>query len=243
MSSTRRTAVATGVLFLLSHVTSIPALLLRDPVLNDPNFIVGGGPVTPVLLAAFLDVLLALSVIGTAVAIYPVVRRQNEGVALGYVGLRTLEAAVIAAGVISLLAVVTLRAEAAGAAGAEATLLASVLVALHNGAFLLGSGLVLGANTVLLAWLLYRSGLVPRFIPVLGLIGGPLVFLVAATQLFKAIEQYSLWATLTAMPAFAFELCLAFYLILKGFRPSAVARLAPVPGTATMGIHPVIAQA
>jgi hypothetical protein len=240
MTSTRRIAAATGLLFLLTHVTSVPALLLRDPVFNDPDFILGTGSVTPILLAAFLDVLLALSVIGTAVAIYPVLKRQNEGVALGYVGLRTLEAAVIAAGVISLLAVVTLRAEAAGTAGAEATLLGNTLVALHNGAFLLGPGLILGTNTILLAWLLYRSGLVPRFIPVLGLIGGPLVFVVAAAQLFGVIEQYSLWATLTAMPAFAFELSLAFYLILKGFRLSALARLAPATGTAAP--RPVTAQ-
>lgn len=238
MTSTRRIAVATGVLFLLSHVTSIPALLLREPVLNDPNFVVGPGPDSPILLAAFLDVLLALSVVGTAVAIYPVVRRQNEGMALGYVGLRTLEAALIAAGVVALLAVVTLRAEAAGTAGAEAPLLASALVALHNGTFLVGPGLVLGTNTVLLAWLLHRSELVPRFIPVLGLIGGPLVFVVAAAQLFGAIEQYSFWATITAMPAFAFELSLAFYLILKGFRPSALARL----DTAPAGPEPATAQ-
>lgn len=242
MSSTRRTAVATGVLFLLTHVTSIPALLLRDPVLNDPNFIVGGGPVAPVLLAVFLDVLLALSVIGTAVAIYPVLKRQNEGVALGYVGLRTLEAAVIATGAVALLAVVTLRIELAGTAGAEVTLLGAALVTLHNGTFLVGPGLVLGTNTVLLAWLLYRCGVVPRFIPVLGLIGGPLVFVVAAAQLFGVIEQYSLGATITAMPAFAFELCLAFYLILKGFRLPALARLTPAPATGTAAPQPVTAQ-
>ncbi|MFI7482403.1 DUF4386 domain-containing protein [Kocuria sp. M1R5S2] len=238
MISARRTAVATGVLFLISHITSVPALLLRDPVLNDPNFLLGTGPVTPILLAALLDVLLALSVVGTAVAIYPVVRRQNEGVALGYVGLRTLEAAVIAAGVVALLAVVTLRTGLTGISGAEATKLGSALVALHNATFLLGPGLVLGTNTVLLAWLLYRSGLVPRFIPVLGLIGRPMVFVVAATQLFGAIEQYSSWATMTAMPAFAFELALAFYLIIKGFRPSALARL----DTAPAGPQPATAQ-
>jgi hypothetical protein len=176
------------------------------------------------------------------VAIYPVLQHQNQGVALGYVGLRTLEAAVIAVGAVALLAVVTLRAEPAGSAGAEATLLGAALVALHNGTFLVGPGLVLGTNTVLLAYLLYRSGLVPRFIPVLGLIGGPVVFVVAAAQLFGVIEQYSFWATLTAMPAFAFELCLAFYLILKGFRLSALARLAPAPATGTAGPRPVTAQ-
>jgi Domain of unknown function (DUF4386) len=229
MTSTRRIAVATGVLFLLTHLTSIPALLLREPVLNDPDFILGTGPVAPILLAAFLDVLLALSVVGTAVAIYPVVRRQNEGVALGYVGLRTLEAALITAGVVVLLAVVTLRTDSAGTVGAEATMLGAALVAMHNATFLLGPGLVLGTNTVLLTWLLLRSGLVPRFIPVLGLIGGPMVFVVAAAQLFGAIEQYSFWTTVTAMPAFAFELCLAFYLVLKGFRPAALARLDTAP--------------
>jgi len=223
MTSTRRTAVLAGVLFLITHVTSVAALALYGPVLNHADYIVGAGPDTSVLLGAFLEVVLALAVVGTAVALFPVVKRQNEGVALGYVGLRTLEAGVVALGVVPLLAVVTLRQNLTRAAGAVTV--GKALVAFHNWTFLVGPSLVLGTNTVLLASVLYRSGLVPRFIPVLGLVGGPLVFASGAAQLFGGYPQFSVWAAVTAVPVFAWEICLAVYLIVRGFRPSATARL------------------
>lgn len=109
ISSVRKLAIAAGVCYLITHVTSVGALILYTPILNNFNYIVGSGPDTPVMVGAFFEVLLAFAVVGTAVTLFPVVRRQNEGVALGYVGLRTLEAAIIAVGVVSLLAVVTLR--------------------------------------------------------------------------------------------------------------------------------------
>ncbi|HEY3609794.1 MAG TPA: DUF4386 domain-containing protein [Pseudonocardiaceae bacterium] len=221
MTSTRRTAVVAGVLFLVTHVTSVAALALYTPVLNNSDYIVGSGPDTQVLIGALLEVVLAMANIGTAVMLFPVVKRQNEGVALGYVGLRTLESAVIAVGVVPLLAVVTLRRNPV--AGTIAV--GRAMVAFHNWTFLVGPSLILGTNTVLLAYVLYRSGLVPRFIPVLGLVGGPLVFASGAAQLLGVYAQFSAWAAGTAVPVFAWEICLALYLILKGFRPSALAGL------------------
>ncbi|MFG3224324.1 DUF4386 domain-containing protein [Kitasatospora sp. NPDC048194] len=229
MTSTRRTAAIAGALYLVTHVTSVAALALYGPVLHHSDYVVGPGPDTRVLLGAFLEVVLALAVVGTAVALFPVVRSRNEGAALGYVALRTLEAGVIAVGVVPLLAVVTLRQDPAGATGTEAVTLGHALVAFHNWTFLLGPGFVCGTNTVLLAYLLHRAGLVARFIPVLGLVGGPLVFASGAAQMFGGYQQFSVWAALAAVPVFLWEICLALHLILKGFRPSAAASPAAAP--------------
>ncbi len=231
MTSLRRTAAVAGVLFLITHVTSVAARLLYVPVLGNPEYITGSGPESLVVLAAFLDVLLAVAIVGTGVALYPVVRRQNEGIALGYVALRTLEAAVITAGVVALLTLVTLRQDLPQA-GPETLALGSALVAFNNWTFLVGPSFFCGMNTVLLAYLLYRSGLVPRFIAVLGLVGGPLVFASGAAQMFGLIEQVSVVAAVAALPVFAWEVSLAVFLIARGFRSPAVAALdaARTPG-------------
>jgi len=157
----------------------------------------------------------------------PVVRRQNEGIALGYVAGRVVEAVVIVTGIISLLSVVTLRQDLAGAAGANASLVAlgQALVAVHNWTFLFGPGLAIGVNTLMLAYLMYRSGLVPRLIAVLGLIGGPLIFASSVAVLSGLYEQVSVWGSVAAIPVFAWEMSLAVRLIAKGFKPSAIASL------------------
>jgi hypothetical protein len=221
----RRIAIAAGVLYLVTHVTSVAALILYGPVLKSPDYIVGPGADARVLVGALLEVFLALAIVGTAVTLFPIVKRENEGIALGYVGLRTLEAATIIVGVVSLLAVVTLRqqhAESPGAGTASLVPIGRALVSLHDWTFLAGPNFVLGINTVLLAYLLYRSRLLPRFIPILGLIGGPLVFLVALGVLFGLYKQVSVIGAVSAIPAFAWELSLAFWLIIKGFNASAL---------------------
>jgi hypothetical protein len=219
MASMRRTAAVAGTLYLVTHVTSIAGLALYTPVLRDRDYIVGAGADSQVILGAVLEGILALAIIGTAVTLFPVVKRQHEGVALGYVGLRTLEAAIIAAGIVSLLAVVTLRQESAGADAASLLTVGRALVVFHDWTFLLGPAFVLGINTVLMAYLMYRSGLVPRFIGLLGLIGGPLVFASAVAVMFGVYEQVSVWGSVTALPVFAWELGLAGWLVIKGFRP------------------------
>ncbi|GAA3791484.1 hypothetical protein GCM10022226_08090 [Sphaerisporangium flaviroseum] len=223
MASTRKIAAVAGLLYLVTHVTSIPGLILYDSVLNDPGYIIGSGSDTLVLWGAFLEGICALAIVGTAVTLFPVVKKQHEGVALGYVGLRTLEAAIITVGIVTLLAIVTLRQDVAGAVGADATSLVTVgkaLVAVHNWTFLLGPCFVLGMNTMLMAYLLHRSGLVPRFIAVLGLVGGPLIFASAIAVMFGLYEQLSVWGAVAAVPVFAWELALAGRLIVKGFKPS-----------------------
>lgn len=201
-----------GALYLVTHVTSIAAVILYDRLLTDPS----SGTNPNVQVGALLEIILALAVIGTAVALYPFVKRHGEAVALGYIGLRTLEAAVIAVGVLPLLALPS----------AEAT----TLVTLHNGTFLLGPGFVCGTNTVLAAFLVLKAGLAPKIVPILGLVGGPLLFLVSAAQLLGVVAQFSVAAAVPAIPVLAWELGLAISLIVRGnSRERVAAHVLPTP--------------
>jgi hypothetical protein len=214
-------------LFLITYITSIPAaFVLYPPVVDDPNYIVGGGADTSVSLGAFLELILIIANIGTAVVLWPVLKRVNEILALGYVTARIVECAFIAVGILSLLTVVTLRQEAAGADATSLVAVGESLVALHNWTFLLGPGFVVGiGNGLMLGYLMYTSRLVPRGMAMLGLIGGPLIIASGVAILFGVIEAGSVWQTISTIPEFLWELSLGIWLIVKGFNPSAVARL------------------
>jgi hypothetical protein len=183
-------ARVTGVLFLITFITSIPAFFIfYAPVLDDPRYIVGGGADMSVLLGAFLELILIIANIGTAVVLFPILRRQNEILALGYVTARVVECTFIAVGLLSLLTVVTLRQETAGAAAGSLVAVGQSLVALHDWTFLLGPGFVVGVgNGLMLGYLMYSSRLVPRYLAVLGLIGGPLNTASGTAVLFGVIE-------------------------------------------------------
>ena len=218
-------ARVTGVLFLITYLTSIPAFFVfYAPVLKDPGYITGAGPDTGVLLGAFLELLLIIANIGTAVALFPVLKRHNEVLALGYVTARIVESAFIAVGILSLVTVVTLRQHAAGADAASLTVVGQALVAIHDWTFLLGPNFVVGVgNGLILGYMMYRSGLVPRPMALLGLIGGPLVCASGIAVLLGVLEQGGVEQSLAAMPEFFWELSLGIYLTVKGFRPSAAA--------------------
>lgn len=221
----RKTAVTAGVLYLITHVTSIGAVFLYDPILKNTGYILSSGSDNGIILGALFDIILAIGVIGTAVALYPAVKWWNEGVALGYAGLRTLEASIIAVGVVPLLAVETLRQQLALSAGMDTMTLLTLsdaLVLFHNWTFILGPGLVCGTNTVLMAYLMYKSKLVPRFIPILGLFGGPLIFAYNTALMFGLGDQLPSWIALVVSPIFAWELTLALWLIFKGFKRTAL---------------------
>jgi Domain of unknown function (DUF4386) len=225
MDSARKSALAAGVLFILTFVTSIPALVLYGPVLNDARYVLGAGADTRVFAGAFLEVLLVISNIGTAVAIFPVVKRQNESIALGYAAARVVESTIIAVGIVSLLAVVTMRRELAGSGTDAATLVVAgkSLVAVHKWTFLLGPGYCAGIeNGLMLGYLMYRSGLVPRPVAVLGLAGGTLAVAAATAELFGLWPQVSAAAFLLVLPEAAFEAVLGIWLTFKGFRPAPV---------------------
>jgi hypothetical protein len=227
VNSTRTIATVTGVLFLITFIASIPAaFVLYPPLLNDPTYIVGAGDDERVSLGALLEVILVVANIGTAVVLYPLVKRQNHIVALGYVTARVMEGAMIAVGILSLLSVVTLRQDFAGVAGVDAASLVpigSALVAVHDWTFLLGPGFLapLG-NGILLGYLMYRSGLVPRGMAMLGLIGGPLLIVAFVAVLFGAFAQVSLPVAIATIPEFLWELSLGIYLVVKGFKPSPI---------------------
>ncbi|WP_405542735.1 DUF4386 domain-containing protein [Streptomyces goshikiensis] len=224
MGETRRLAVVAGALFLVTEVAAIGGLALYRPVLDGPGYVVGSGADTRVFLGALCELVLALAVMGTGAALYPVLRRRGEAAAVGYVCGRLLEAAVIVVGIVSVLAVVTLRRSAGPSGAADAASLVTAgkaLVALHDWTFLLGPNFVLGANTLVLACLLYTSRLVPRAVAVLGLAGGALICASATAVLFGVYEQVSVAGSLAALPVFAWEVTLAVRLLFKGFDEAA----------------------
>jgi hypothetical protein len=219
--SARKNALAAGVLYLLTFV-SVPIGFLYSSILNDPKYIIGSGQDTAVIIGGILEIIVALACIGTAVALYPVLKRQNESVALGFVGTRVLEASTIFADVVCLLAIVTLR---RAGVGAEALVTGKALVALY-GLFRLGQNLMPAVNDLLLGYLLYQSRLVPRVLPVLGFIGAPL--LIANTILLMFGITSGPIFVLTAigvLPIALFEFSLGVWLTVKGFNPAAVTSL------------------
>jgi hypothetical protein len=228
MNTPRTIALIAGILFIITFITSIPAqLILYQPLLSDPaKYIAAGGADPRVSLGALLEVILVIANIGTAVVLYPVVKRQNEIISLGYVTSRVLESATIMIGIVSVLSVMTLRQDYAGAAGAETTSLVTAgrsLVALHDWTFLLGPGFFAGlGNGVLLGYLMYQSGLVPRGLALLGLIGGPLVMASGVAVLFGVFKAGGAGQGIATIPEFFWELSLGIYLIVKGFKPSPI---------------------
>jgi hypothetical protein len=227
MSYTRKIALVTGVLFIITFITAILAkIVLYPPVLDHANYIAGAGEDTRVLWGVLLEVILIVANVGTAVALFPILRRQHEGLALGYVTARLVECTFIAVGLISMLSVVTLRQDFAGSGGGDAgafTAVGNALVATYDGTFLLGPGFMVGlGNGLLLGYLMYRTGLVPRGMAMLGLIGGPLLCVAGIAVLFDVIQPGSVAQGVATIPQFFWELSLGIYLIVKGFKPSPV---------------------
>src|SRR5262245_8104962 len=221
MTPLRRTALVAGAFYLVTFIASIPAVFLLDPVLNDPSYIVSAGADTQVTAGAFLDLVNALACIGTAVALFSVLRLEHEGLALGFVTTRMFEAAVIVIGVVCLLAVVTLRDPAATGTEAEALVAVGAgLVAIRDWTFLSGPGIMPGLNALLLGTLLYRSRLVPRPIPILGLIGAPLLISAALGRMFGINDMTSAWSAIGTLPIFLWELSLGLWMTFKGFDES-----------------------
>ena len=237
MNSDSLSARVTGVLFLITYITSIPALWLFQPLLDDPGgYVTGGGSDTRILLGAFLELLLIIANIGTAVVLYPILRRQNEILALGYVTARIVESVFIAIGLFAVLGVVTLQQEAAGAAPE----LAHSLAAIKDWTFLLGPGFVVGVgNGLILGYLMYRSGLVPRPLAALGLIGGPLLCASGVAVMFDVLQYAGTGQGIATIPEFFWELLLGIYLTVKGFNASAIpSEPTRTDTTAQLAAHP-----
>jgi hypothetical protein len=220
---TRNNARAGGIFYLLTFASSIPALLLLGPVLDDPGYIVGAGHDIQVLWACLFDFVNAVTAVGSAVAVYPVVKRINESMALGFVMSRMMEAAVIMIGVVALLTVVVLRQDFGGVGATDASALTTTgqaLVTVRDWTFLFGPGFMGSLNAVLFGTLLYRSRLVPRFIPTMGLVGAPLLLTANLFTFFGHNTQTGGWTMLATLPIAAWELSVGVYMTFKGFKQS-----------------------
>jgi hypothetical protein len=217
---TRKTAFVAGVLYLVTYASSIPAALLLGPALTNPDYITGAGSEGPVRLAALLDLVNALAAIGTAVALYSVMRRQHEGFALGFLSSRAFEAAVLTVGVLAMLSMVTLRSSAQADAPAMVAI-GQTLVAVRDWSFGIGTGMA-ALNAVFLGTLLYRSGLVPRPIPALGLIGAVTFGSFVVGYILGVTEPGTIWHAVGVAPIFIWELVLGLWMTFKGFQSSAV---------------------
>ena len=223
MSLDQKRARWFGVLYLITFLTSIPAALLYRPLLEDPvGYIAGAGHDKRILFGAVLELLLIIANIGTAVVIVPIMRRFNEELAIGYVTARIIECTFILVGIVSVLGVITLRNQAAGAS--EGTV-AYTLAAIKDWTFLLGPGWMVGwGNGLILGYLMYRTGLVPQRVAWLGLVGGPLIILTGTAIMFggnhPSSTLHGLQGALT-FPEAAWELFLGVYCTIWGFRRNA----------------------
>ena len=215
MEQDQRNARLFGVLFLITFITSIPAYLLFQAVLDDPaEYIAGGGEDNQIYLGALLELLLIIANVGTAVVLYPIARRQNEILALGYVGARIIESVFLAAGIVFVLGVVSLRQDSPDAAD-----LAVSLAALKDWTFLFGPGFIVPfGNGLILGYLMYTSGLVPRRMAWLGLIGGPFLLLSSIGTLLDWWGAGGTVPALLVIPEFLWELSLGIYAAVWGFR-------------------------
>jgi hypothetical protein len=217
VASTRKIAMAAGVLYLLTFV-SIPTLALYGNVKGE-NYIIGSGPDTSVIVGGILEIIVALAGIGTAVVLFSVLKKQNEGLALGLVASRILEAGTIFVGVAFLLSIVTLR---QAGAGADALVTSDALVALYDRIFLLGQSFMPAVNDLLLGYLLYQSRLVPRFLSSIGIVGGVTLIAGYLAVMSGLIGQHAPLAGLSALPVALFEFSLGVWLVVKGFNPSPI---------------------
>jgi hypothetical protein len=224
----RRRARIAGALYVLTFV-SIPTLSLYKPVKDDVDaFLLGAGSDTGVMVGALSEVIIGLAGISTAVVLFPVLKRQNQSAALGIVAARLAETTLIFVGVISMLTIVTLRTDVVGTAGTDPSSLLTTghtLVAVYTWTFLLSQSLMPVFVDLLLGYLLYRSGLVPRILPIIAFVGAPLLLASDLAIFFGVYENVSPLALVAAIPVAVFEFSFGIYLIVKGFRPGAVAAL------------------
>jgi hypothetical protein len=226
MNSNKLAAKMVGILFILAAVSAVAGVLLYDPFLNSSDYLTKGSEYYDrVVLGALMELILVISAVGTATIMFPFLRKYNETIALWHVCFRFLEAIVITIGIISVLALLTLSKEyVAGGATNIASYQASgtILKAIHDWTFSLGPNFMLGINTVMYSYIFYKSKMVPKFIPILGMTGATLVFICAILVMFNVIDQVSLWGGLLALPVAANEMILAVWLIAKGFNQSAI---------------------
>lgn len=234
MTPMRKAALIAGIAYIATFVFSIPAkFVFWSDVLDNPDFVLGAGNSGLVPMGAAFEMLTGLAGVVTAVALYSIAKRYSHRAALGFVTTRVLEAATISVGVFSILSVYTLRESVAGAAGADPNTLVTMgqgFVAMHDWTFLFGPGLMATLNALLIGSVMYRSRLLPRWIPTVGLIGAPLLLISSTATLFGVWDQVSGPATLLTLPIAIWEFSFGIYMTFWGFKPTEVSEesFAPV---------------
>jgi hypothetical protein len=180
MNSHRKTAIIVGILFITATVTSSLGFILRDPILEAPDYLVQVSAndtlVTTGVLLLLID---CVAVVFIAAMLYPILKQHNQALALAYLGFRAIESVVIIVGEIGLLVLLALSREF-GQAGASdgshiQTLGTLLLAAYRQGTHVIGILIVFGLTALILNYLLVRTRLVPRFISIWGLIGAILL--------------------------------------------------------------------
>ncbi|WP_159888544.1 DUF4386 domain-containing protein [Paenibacillus puerhi] len=226
MKQNQLAAKTAGILFILAAVSAIAGLILYDPILNGPDYLIeGAAHANQVVGGALMELVLVASAVGTSITMFPYLKKYNETLALGHVCFRLLEAVIITIGIISVLSLLSLSREfiASGAADpASFQALGLLLKAVHEWTFMLGPNFMLGINTMMYSYIFYKSGLIPKFIPILGMTGAVLIFIAALLEMFGVIPQISIWGVILALPVAANEMILAVWLILRGFNVSAL---------------------
>lgn len=226
MKANRSSAIAAGILFIIAAVAAIVGRILYGPILTDPDYIIKGtAHEAQILWGAFFEILTAFAVIGTPIALFPVLRKYNQSMAIATVSFRLLEGTMIIVGILSLLTIVTLSHEFTSEVNTDNSsylLAGKTLLALQNWTFAFGPNIALGPSTFMTGYLLHRSKLVPRFISILGMIAGPLIFTCGVLVMFGVFPQVSLWGGLLAIPVFVYEMSLAIRLLSRGFNTTKV---------------------
>ncbi len=219
--SHRKTAKIVGTLFIIAAVTAIAAVLLYRPILNNSNYLVDGAAhKNQIVLGAILELILACSVIGISISMFPIFRKYNESLALGYVCFRLFEAALIVVGVVSVLSLLTLSQDFIKGGSLNVASFqpaGTMLIAIHDWTFKLGPDFMLGVNTLICGYLLYKTKLVPRFIAGAGLLGATFILFATVMEMFGLFLPLSTWGKILALPVAAYEMTLAVWLIVRGF--------------------------
>lgn len=231
MGSNQKLAKIVGVLFFVAAISAVIGLFLYNPILNGSDYLLQGSEhATQIALGALMELILVVSVIGTATTMFPILKKYNETIALWHISFRFLEGVIITIGIISVLSLLTLSQNfvAEGPVDSSSYQASGILlIAIHDWTFMLGPLFMLGINTIMYSYIFYKTKLVPRTLAILGMFGAMFVFINALLVLFGIVEQLSAWGIL-ALPVAAFEMILAGWLLVKGFDESVLSQLSKV---------------
>jgi hypothetical protein len=242
MTSYRKTALVGGILYLVTFIGSIGAAALVGPAVTDPNYITGPGADQQVALGAIFELVNVFGLIGCGVALFSVIKKVHEGLAIGYLSTRLFEGATITVGVLSLLAVTSLHQQALTTADAASFQPAArALIDVRTWAMVIGGNMA-AFNALMLGTALYRARLVPRAIPALGLVGAPILITWVIAMILGLTGPGTPFHVLAVLPFFIWELVLGLWLTFKGFNensPIAIAERSRGSATEPSGQAPV----